>query len=69
MEKTKAEVVPDLNMQIGNIEKVIEQLSGKANRCKEEMQKLERELEMPMRNTAQSSTDAPKEAEGTGGLI
>jgi len=41
LEKNKVDLEPDLKLHIGNMQGVLENLDAKANRCKEEMVKIE----------------------------
>ena len=72
IEKTQKEVVPELELQINNMKAACEQMDLKAASCKEEMQRIEAQFEMPIQNevdtAALESVHIEKEA-GSGGVL
>ena len=60
----KKEIEQDLKENVDKMAETLQQLEGKALKCKEEMNKIEREIEMPMKRGAQPKEEMKAEAGG-----
>lgn len=66
VEKQKKDLVPDLKLNIENMEAAVKSLEGQVARYLEEMQKIEAKIQQPMKK---GPTEEAKASAGTAGVL
>ena len=69
VEKTKKELVPDLETNIENMESLWKQLDERSSTIRQEMVKIEEELGHSIKNNQSEASADNVDAKGTGGVL
>ena len=69
MEKTTAEIKPDLQTNIDNMDNLVKQLQDRANEIRKKMFEIQSELGSSVKNSTSEQNEAVDQTKAAGGVL